>query len=78
MQLKAEELEYIDSIEFRTTSNTEHLSSIATSASQSNDCLGTRSKASSFVECTINKKFSNCTRLKARAILRTFKITRTY
>ena len=50
-------------------------------------------KRRNFVECTINKKshdllvqfvnswfwkFSNCTRLKARAILRTFKITRTY
>ena len=48
MQSKAEWLKHIDSIEFRTTSNAEFkLNCNIASASQYNDCLGTRSKASS-------------------------------
>ena len=54
MQSKAEQLEHIDSIELPTTSDAEHLAQLQyelapASASQYNDCLGTRSKASIFL-----------------------------
>ena len=39
---------HIDSTEFRTTSNPKHFAQLQYSASQYNDCLGVRSRTSSF------------------------------